>query len=57
MKLMKLDYSKKWYENRIAREGDAEIGAGTPPGAQTKALAKSNVTSSSAVEVVELEYV
>ena len=43
MKHMKLDYSKKWYENRIALEGDAEIGAGTPPGTQTKALAKSNV--------------
>jgi hypothetical protein len=44
MKHMKLDYSKKWYENRVALEGDAEIGAGTPPGVQTKTIAKSNVT-------------
>jgi transcriptional regulator with XRE-family HTH domain len=28
---MKLDYPKKYYEERIAREGDAEIGAGLPP--------------------------
>ena len=28
---MKLERSKDWYERRIALEGDAEIGAGTPP--------------------------
>ena len=44
MKNMKLDYPKKWYENRIALEGDAEIGAGTPLGVQAKTLAKSHVT-------------
>ncbi len=27
---MKLIRSKKWYEERIAKEGDSEIGAGTP---------------------------
>jgi len=45
MKSMKLDYSKKWYENRIAVEGDAEIGAGTPPGVLAKTIVKANVTS------------
>lgn len=28
---MKLERSKAWYEQRIALEGDAEIGAGAPP--------------------------
>ena len=37
---MKLTQSKKWYEDRIAREGDAEIGAGTPPGVRAKSSAK-----------------
>jgi HTH-type transcriptional regulator, competence development regulator len=44
MKHMKLEYSKKWYENRIALEGDAEVGAGTPPGIQAKTFPRSNVT-------------
>jgi len=29
---MKLHHSKQWYEKHIAAEGDAEIGAGIPPG-------------------------
>ncbi|MDB6021149.1 MAG: hypothetical protein JWQ04_1006 [Pedosphaera sp.] len=37
---MKLNYSKDWYEQRIAREGDVEIGAGTPPGSRTPAAGK-----------------
>jgi hypothetical protein len=28
---MKLERSKEWYERRIAGEGNAEVGAGTPP--------------------------
>lgn len=28
---MKLKRSKEWYERHIAREGDAEVGAGIPP--------------------------
>jgi HTH-type transcriptional regulator, competence development regulator len=35
---MKLKRSKEWYERHIAREGDAEIGAGVP--AHFSALAK-----------------
>ena len=27
---MKLNLSKKWYEQRIALEGDLEVGAGMP---------------------------
>jgi transcriptional regulator with XRE-family HTH domain len=42
---MKLDHPKKWYEDRIALEGDAEIGAGTPPGVRVKPPAKSKVTA------------
>jgi hypothetical protein len=41
---LKLNYSKKWYENHIALEGDAEVGAGTPPGHQEKTIAKSKVS-------------
>ena len=41
---MKLNYSKQWYEDRIALEGDAEIGAGTPPGVRVKPSAKSKIT-------------
>jgi transcriptional regulator with XRE-family HTH domain len=44
MKFMKLDHPKKWYEDRIALEGDAEIGAGTPPGVRATTPAKSNIT-------------
>jgi len=44
MKFMKLDHSKQWYEDRIALEGDAEIGAGTPPGVRAKPPAKSKIT-------------
>jgi transcriptional regulator with XRE-family HTH domain len=40
---MKLQHSKKWYEDRIALEGDAEIGAGIPPGIRVKLPAKSKV--------------
>ena len=28
---MKLQHSKQWYEEHIAAEGNAEIGAGIPP--------------------------
>jgi HTH-type transcriptional regulator, competence development regulator len=41
---MKMNYSKEWYEKRIALEGDSEIGAGSPPGVETKTAAKSVVT-------------
>ena len=44
IKPMKLNHSKQWYEDRIALEGDAEIGAGTPPGVRAKTPAKSKVT-------------
>jgi transcriptional regulator with XRE-family HTH domain len=41
---MKLDHPKKWYEDRIALEGDAEIGAGIPPGVRAKTPVKSKAT-------------
>ena len=31
---MTLNYPKSWFERRIALEGDAEVGAGTPPPVQ-----------------------
>jgi hypothetical protein len=40
---MKLKYPKEWYESRIDLEGDAEIGAGIPPGVKMKTMARSNV--------------
>src|SRR5260221_5489518 len=44
IKPMKLNHSKQWYDDRIALEGDAEIGAGTPPGVRAKPSAKSKIT-------------
>ena len=41
---MKLNYSKEWYESRIALEGDAEIGAGIPPGVRAKTFGKMQIT-------------
>lgn len=38
---MKLTHSKDWYEQRIAREGDADIGAGTLSEIREKAVPQS----------------
>lgn len=40
---MKLERSKEWYERRIALEGDAEVGAGVPPGYQTRVAVGANI--------------
>jgi len=40
---MKLNYSKQWYEERIALEGDSEVGAGCLP-AKLENIEKTNVT-------------
>ena len=41
---MKHEYSKEWYERRIATEGDAEIGAGRWPEVPPGAIAKPRLT-------------
>ncbi len=40
---MKLERSKDWYERRIALEGNAEVGAGSPPKLVKQNVEESNI--------------
>jgi hypothetical protein len=40
---MKLERSKDWFERRIALEGNAEVGAGLPPGSAGQVAGESNI--------------
>ena len=40
---MKLERSKEWYARRIALEGDAEVGAGVPPGYPARVAVGANI--------------
>jgi HTH-type transcriptional regulator, competence development regulator len=41
---MKLTHSKDWYKQRIALEGDSEVGAGAMPASRKKATPKPSIT-------------
>lgn len=49
---MKLEHPKNWYEKNSAIEGNSEIGAGIPPGAQTQARKSGRLPSIAALGTV-----